>query len=456
MKIGLRGALRKAGAYVLEKTIGPGGWVQYGAAIPKDWPHDWWQRDYRGGNADFRSFAPVAACQGIISQDLSRIPLRHMRYFPDGSSEPVLNKAPMRVFRRPNSYQVKADWIRYIMLSLLIDGNAYNYAIRNNRQEIEEYYPLRPDLCYPYLTPEGEVFYRVATDPTTTLAGLESGIWIPARDMLHIRGSTPIHPLIGESPLVAAVAPTITGSQINNHNASFFTNMGRPSGILRHPGRLSEEAMQRVKGRFKSLSTGQNTGEVLVLSEGMEWSALTMTAVDAAVADMYRLSERQIFQIYRVPPFLAGDLEKANISNVPELIRFYLQSGLAVWENLLEEWFTRFFGLPPDERIEFDVEKALLQGDLKTRMEAYTRGVQGGVLSIDDARKREGLPPDSSGLGGEVRVQQQMVPLSYGAELQPPNSTSSEPESALSEEEQAALSENVIQLRYAALKRRIG
>lgn len=369
---------------------------------------------------DFESFGPVASCVAIISQDMSRVPLRHIRTVPGQTPKVVTNKAPARIFRKPNRYQVKADWILYLMRSILSDGNSYNYAIRNDRFEVEEFYPLHPKIVHPYISPEGEIFYSVGGDPTSTLASMEPGAWIPARDMLHIRGATPKHPLMGESPLVAAVYPTIAGSEINKHNAAFFANMGRPSGVLRHPGRLDESAMERIKTRFKEVATAQQTGEVLVLAEGMDWSPLTMTAVDAAIAEMYKLTERQIIQIYRVPPFLAGDLDNGGtFANVEQLTRFYLMFGLGVWENLIEEWLARFFNLPPNESIRFDVEGSMLQNDLKTRMEAYSKGIQGGVLKIDEARDRENLPPVE--YGDEIRVQQQLVPLRWGAETQPPS-----------------------------------
>lgn len=420
----IRESVARVGASLIQTATGsPGMWLKRGDAYRSAVPWNAWQI-YGGvmpGDADFEHFGPVAACQTIISQDLSRIPLRHIRVEDDGKREVVTNKAPARVFRQPNSYQVKADWVQYMMRSILSDGNSYCYAPRNERNEITAFYPLHPAITYPYLAETGEVFYQVSHDPTSVLAGVENVLWLPDRDVLHIRAATPKHPLMGESPLVAAVYPTISGTEINKHNANFFRNMGRPSGILRHPGKLKEESMKRIKERFKELTTGDKIGEVAILSEGMEWTAMTMTAVDAAVADIYKLSERQIFQIYRVPPFLAGDLDKATFSNIEELIRFYLMSGLAVWENLIEEWLTRFFALPPNERIVFDVEQALLQNDMKSRGEAYAKMIQNAVMSPNEARARENLPPVEN--GDEPRVQQQLVPLSYGAGLEAPDSS---------------------------------
>ncbi len=121
--------------------------------------------------------------------------------------------------------------------------------------------------------------------------------------------------------------------------------MGRPSGILRHPGELSAEAMVRIKERFKELISSGNTGEPIVLRDGMDWTPLTMNAVDSELIKSFSLTERQISQAYRVPPFLLGDLEKATLNNVESLIRFYLQSclGFYVAQNSSGAEMNNFF-----------------------------------------------------------------------------------------------------------------
>lgn len=304
------------------------------------------------------------------------------------------------------------------MWSLLTDGNAYAVVTRNDRYEVNAMYPVAPHSMWPYIV-DGEIFYRFGDQVIRELTGFEEDVqWFPQRDILHIRMHCPRHPLIGESPITAAYVPAVTGIEINHHTASFFHNMGRPSGILRHPGDLDSEAMVRIKDRFKELFTKGNTGEPIVLREGMDWKPLTMSAVDAELVKSFALTERQVAQVFRVPPFLLGDLEKATFQNVESLARFFIQSSLGWYVDHFESSLGNFFELPNNEYIHFDVESALLRGDLKERMEAYAKGVQNGVLAPNDARYRENLPPAE--YGDEPRVQQQLVPLSYGMMVQPP------------------------------------
>ena len=424
-KAPIRSAMARAAHWAMTQMQGEGAWVKSanGARIPSSYPQTWWQQDMGlpSMTADYEKFGPIYACVAIISQDLSRIPLLHVRVADDQKRIVVDNTAPPRLFRKPNRYQTRSDFILYLIRSLLMDGNAYAIVgSRNKRGEIESLYPITPTSIWPHVEPNsGEYFYRMGADATTELAEWDPAqAWIGPEDVLHIRLQTPRHPLIGESPLVAAMYPTIAGQQINAHNAAFFSNMSRPSGVLRHPGRLKPEAMSRIKERWMQLTQGPSTGEPAVLAEGMEWQQLQMTAVDAELAESYKLTERQIFQIYRIPTFLGGDLAEATFANVESLTRFYLQSCLGFYVDHVEEAFTNFFRLPMNESILFDLEPALLRGDMKERMEAYGKAIQNGVFAPNEARARENLPPVED--GDAPRVQQQLVPLSYGMNLQPP------------------------------------
>lgn len=406
----------RIGQSLLRKSYGDGNWSLLGSTTPT--AMNFWQLGQNLDKGSYDRFGPVYACVAILGQEMSRLPLMHMRYDKEtGKQDEVTTSAAHRVFRNPNHYLTKSDWMLHTLRSLLLDGNSYAVVKRNDRGEVDSLYPVPPAGMDPYIAPDGGVYYRFSDSPTTELAALETDQWFPARDVLHIRLFTPRHPLMGESPMTAAIYPAMTGAAINQHNFSFFKNMSRPSGVLRHPKKLTPEAMERIKARFMELTQHNRTGEPIVLQEGMEWSPMVMNATDAELINSFKLTERQIAQVFRVPPFLLGDLEKATLTNVESLTRFFVQSGLGFYVDHIENALTKFFRLPAGQEIVFDLERALLKGDLKERMDAYAKGVQSGVYSPNEVRAKENLPPVEN--GDEPRVQQQLVPLAYGMELQP-------------------------------------
>lgn len=409
---------------------------------------NWFQmaNDYR--QLDFGTFGPVYTCWAIIAQEVSRVPLMHVE-IENEIKRQVRNRAPARVLRRPNAYQTRSDFLLSVVRSLLAEGNFYAYALRNERFEVSELHPINPRACWPNLSEDGDVLYHV-TDNESLRLGRTAQNWFPARDILHIRLFTPFHPLIGETPLVAALAPVYAGQQINSQVAKFFGNMARPSGIIRHPKQLKPEAARRLKEMFRQASSGEHAGDPIVFQEGMEWQSLTMSAVDAELIASYKLTERQVAQIYRVPPHLLG--EDAKFATVEQSTRFFLNSGLGFYLDHISDSFTKFFGLPQSEEILFDYETALLRSDLEARLKALSEGTRGGIYAVNEARAREGLPPVE--YGDEPRMQQQMVPLSYGAQMQPavPGAPSAAPPPAEEDDED---DEEARAVRIELLRRRL-
>jgi len=374
-------------------------------------PWNWWQQNTPVSQTDFGSFAPVYACWAIISGEVSRVPLRHVRRSEDGVLSDVQGKAPMRIFRTPNAYQTVSDVFLFLTQSLLAAGNAYWIAQRNDRNEVSAVYPINPRTISPFIASDGSVYYQVADSETIALGQVDliNGTWYPARDVLHIRLFTLSHPLKGVSPMTAFASGATAGMNINAQTAMFYGNMGRPSGVLEYPGKLDETATERIKNKFIDATTKANTGAPVVLPQGMKWTPLTMSAVDADLVKTYGLTERQVAQVYRVPMFLLG--EEVKFSSSETQARVFVNQGLGFYMTHISNALTRFFDLPPNEEIVFDYETALLRGDLESRMKALKEGIQGGILSNDEARRREGLAPVPG--GKEVRMQQQMVPLTY-------------------------------------------
>lgn len=395
------------------KAMDPGQWTVATA------PWNFWQFTGAPSSVDAGTYGPVYACWAIIAQEVSRIPLRHVRKLEDGSVEDLV-QAPARVFRTPNQYQTRSDFFLYLVRSLLSDGNAYARVVRNGRFEVAALYPINPRACWPSIDQQtGEVYYQVSDSQEAALSGSQGDIWVPARDMLHVRLFTPTHPLVGETPLVAAALSTQAGLAIESQMSAFFGNMARPSGIIRHPGRLDPDAILRIKTRFKEASNGPRAGDPIVFTEGMEWSNLTMSAVDADLIASAKLTQTQIAQVYRVPPFMLGDLEQAKFASVEALTRWFVNSGLGFYLDHISDSLTRIFGLPLNEEIEFDYEAALFRSDFKEFMSGLEMATRSGVMSPNEARAMRRLPPVAD--GDQPRVQQQLVPLSYGASLQPPS-----------------------------------
>jgi HK97 family phage portal protein len=385
--------------------VTPDGWID------TSWDWSWWQQ---GRQPRWVGALPIVeACLAAYSQTAAQCPGGHFRRNSAGGWDRITTSALSRVLAKPNSYQTRSDFILNGVRSLLTHGNLYAYATRNDRYEVDELHLLDPRLARAVRSLEVPGFYAYALNkyeiPNGPLVDVDQ--IVQPRDMLHIRLHTPRDPLVGESPLSAAANATKLNSTIGGSLSRFYENMSRPSGVLSTEEKLTKEQVLRLREVWEQQSKSLATGGVPILSWGMKWQPLSMTAQDAQIIDAYKMSLRDICRVFRVPMMLVGEADQAaTFNNTETLMRFWLASGLGFLIDHLEVAIGDFFGLPANETVEFDTE-VLLRSDLLARMDGLTKAVQGGIYSPNEARAKEGLPAVED--GDEPRVQQQVVPLSY-------------------------------------------
>jgi len=370
----------------------------------------WFQKALDNTNtADVGVNTAVYGCVNILSQEVASLAVHHWKLDDKGSRSLVKNSQATRVLRKPNPYQTRSDFWLYMMRSLLFNGTAFASVTRNGRTEVAEMHPLPPRSCSPMVNPEtGDVFY--------SMGDFGDGLFrpdrvLPASEVFNPRINCNKHPLVGETPIAAVVYAGATGNSIQRSIARFFGNMARPSGVLTTPKPLTKKQIDELRDQWAAVSQGAAMGQTPVLHSDLKWEQITMSATDAEVIASYNLAVSDIAMAYRVPLFMLGDLSKATFRNVETLMRLFYTSSLRFYLEHLENALNQLFQLDGEnEYLEFDIESGLLRGDLESRMTALSKGVQGGVITPNEARRREELPPVEG--GDEAFLQRQMVPIS--------------------------------------------
>jgi HK97 family phage portal protein len=374
---------------------------------------NWWQRGFDKPSArDAMTNAAVYAAVSTISQEIAKYDLRHWRQKEDGGRE-LMRGAVASVLRNPNEYQTRSDFWLFMMANLLLTGNAYAIAQRDNRGAVSAFHPRPASSVAPYVAPDGSIFYQVGGDVYNDLTP-DLDHMVPARDVLHLRLFCLNHWLIGVSPLTACAASIAGADAIQKNTANFFANMSRPGGILRTPKPLNADAAARLKSMWEQGTSNNFMGRTAVLDNDVQWQPLTISAQDAALVDQYRMSIADVARVYRVPLWMLGEMDKASFRNVETLQRSFVVSTLGFYIEAIEDALDKFFRLPVDQYVEFDVEGGLMRAETKDRFEAYSSAIQNGILTPNEARKLEDLEPIDG--GDEGYLQAQMVPIGVSVE----------------------------------------
>ena len=206
-----------------------GGWLP--AGVGEAW--NWWQLGYNPVGGSNRS-AMVEACVSAYAQTIAMCPGDHWRLNAKNGRDRVKTSALSRILRYPNTYQSISDFLLNLTRNLYFDGNAYALALRNDRFEVNELHLMDSRQSTPQLATTGDVFYRLGGNDVIERR-ITGPLIVPQRDVLHVRlhtnGKYP-WPLVGMSPLEAAMSDITVGDAMTQQQIQFFLNQARPSAVL--------------------------------------------------------------------------------------------------------------------------------------------------------------------------------------------------------------------------------
>lgn len=371
-----------------------------------------WQQNVEVSRDSVLGQTTVFACITLIAGDVAKLPWG-LRQRVGKVWESVTNSAYDPVLRKPNAYQNSQQLRESWLLSKLIHGNAYILKGRDARGVVNRLWVLNPQCVQPLVTELGDVYYRLNKDPLSDQYSDEAVV--PASEVIHDRFNCLFHPLVGISPLYAAARIAGHALTVQDSSTKFFGNGARPSGILVAPGSISPENARLLKEQWEQNYSGQNAGKVAVLGDGLQYTQMQMTSVDAQLLEQLKWDAEEIARVFHVPAYKVGVGDAPTYGNYQALNLDYYTTCL---QPLMEaiEWCL-WEGLNMSDAVEVHIDTSeLLRMDSKTQMELVTSGIQGKVYTTNEGRELFNLPPVSG--GEKVYAQMQDVPLDALEELQ--------------------------------------
>ncbi len=375
------------------------------------WDPGWWQQNCQPLNFSGIN-GTVEACVSALSQTAAMCPAFCIQQEGNGANTRLRGSNPERVLSRPNDYETRSLFINNVIRSVYFEGNAYAVATRDDRGAVSQLHLMDPRATQAVMDPtSGEVYYYASPKQNQPFDfDDELDRVFPSRNVFHLRLYTDRDPLKGVTPLRAVSASTQANSAMLGHQATFFSRMSRPSGILSTEETLTGDQIDMLRQKFREQSAEIDSGGIPVLGGGLKFQQMGLSSQDAQLADAFGMTVQDISRAFRVPLPIINDMTGSTFNNAESLMTWFLASGLGFLLESLEQEFARLFSLPFGRKMEFDTT-VLLRSDWKTRMEALGEGSSKGIYALNEARAKEGLPPVD---GGDLpMIQQQMVPLNW-------------------------------------------
>ena len=328
--------------------------------------------------------AAVYSCVKVLAESIGMLPIN--LYKASGKSLVLADDHPLYylLHDQPNDYQTIVEFLEMLVISLCLRGNAYAWINRTRSGRVVELIPLHPDMVRAEMTNASSVNYQV-TLPDGTLKTFSTG------EIFHVKGLT-LNGYIGISPIAYARESIGLALATEKFGSQLFRNGAKMGGVLEHPGKLSTEAYNRLKASFDDAHSGENAHKTALLEEGMKFSKVAMTADDSQFLETRKYQRSEIAAVFRVPPHMIGDLERATFSNIEQQSLEFVQYSLMPWLTRIEKAIKRDLFSKEDKKAKLNVKcdiAALLRGDAAARASYYNSGIMSGWLTRNEARQSE-------------------------------------------------------------------
>ena len=334
----------------------------------------------------------VFACVTGIAADVAKLGLKVSR--DDGGIwKEVRNSEYLPLLARPNHFQNRMQFLKSWLTSKLLTGNSYILLQRDSRGEVVAMHVLDPLRTWPLVADSGSVYYQLRTD---ALSGIESDtVVVPASEIIHDRADCLWHPLVGVPPLYACAASGSLANQINSASGKFFGNRAMPGGILTAPGAISDATAARLKADFETKFSGENSGKIAVVGDGLKFEAMAMTAEASQLVEQMKMSVEDVARAFHYPLSKLGILP-TTAASVESTTMMYYTDCLQQYIEAVELGLDDGLGLTGGLHIELDLD-GLIRMDTAAMFDANNKAVGGGWMSPNEARYKANLPPVDGG-----------------------------------------------------------
>ncbi len=302
----------------------------------------------------------------------------------------------------PNALATASEFWGAMVLNLLLRGNAYARVQRNTRGDPVALWPMSSEQVVPYIDPEtGALFYEYQRNTERWL--------LPAEEVLHVRDTG--NGIVGLSRIDFMRASVNEAARAQAQATRLFANGNKPTGVLMVPAKLSDEQRARLRQNFGEIASGLES-RLFILEADMKYQPISLSPNDAQLLETRRFSVEEICRWFGVPPVLVGHSNVTTWgSGIEQILDGFYTLTVRPMLTLIEQAIARRV-LTPALRSRYTVEfsfDALLRANIKDRMEVYSKAVQNGVMTRNEARQLENLPPVP---GGELATAQiNLAPL---------------------------------------------
>lgn len=337
---------------------------------------------YYGANAIYNS--DVFSAIRILASDVASSPIQLLR----GETIAKRDKYYNLLNNKPNEIMDGFHLKFALMANLLLNGNSYA-EIDNPDDPKEIKFVKNSSVTIKQDEDTGALVYEI-TDYKNHVRRVKP------ENILHFKYFSQ-DGVTGVSPLMSLRDELNIQKAGNKMLSNFYKSGINSNGILKvNKADLDADAKKNIRNEFEKANAGsQNSSRTIVMDSSMEYTPLEVNSDVLKLVNSNDWSSKQIAKVFGLSTYQLG-VEESH-SSVSQTNLNYINGTLSHYFNVFTaELNFKILGDADKQSFSFNTDR-LFSVDPETATENAIKAVQGGVLTINEARKKLNLPDVDGG-----------------------------------------------------------
>ncbi len=344
-------------------------------------------------------------CVEVISDSIAQLPCEPYRIDSDGCKIKFTKHPTYNLLNRePNQNMSKFTFMKTMVVSMLLTGNAYALIERDERGNAKALYYIPTELVT-ILKPQ-----TITDTISYSITGMKNVV--EDCNMIHILNFTS-DGYEGISTLAYARKTLGLAMDAEANAEGFFKGGANVAGILKCNSPLATKQKESLKSSWNSAfngSTGTPNG-IAVLDADLDFQSVTVNPSDAQLLETRQFNVIDICRFFGVSPVKAFDLSKSSYNTIEQMQLAFLTDTLQPLLEKIECEFQRKLYKPSEKdniTVRFSTAP-LLRADKQSQANYYNTLFQMGVMTINEIRRELDLPHLENGDTSFVQVNVQTL-----------------------------------------------
>jgi HK97 family phage portal protein len=349
---------------------------------------------------DKLSEATYFACMKILAESLGKLPLKMYQSTEKGIVKSDKYEAFNILKLRPNPYMTSAIFWSTVEMNRNHYGNAYVWCRFTGPQLKDLWIMPSKDVTLIFdnagiFGEADKIYYQYIDSRTGKIFIFNS------REVMHFKTSMTFDGISG-MPVRDILKSTVDGAL---ESQKFMNNLYKTGltgkAVLEYTGDLDKDAKDRLVKGFEEFANGsKNAGKIIPVPLGMKLVPLDIKLTDSQFFELKKYSALQIAAAFGIKPNQINDYEKSSYASAEaQNLAFYVDTLLFPLKQYEEEITYKTLS----EKLiqngyfwKFNVG-VILRADIKSQMEALSKGVNNMIYTPNEARGYLDLPAKDGG-----------------------------------------------------------